>query len=924
MTSRSEETKGSIPFGEPVANDPFSQLQQPSSKESPSKNVADASVLFNDNNDSADFFSNQPSNASTNFFNQQQAVTPESFFDHLGRTSSAKSQEYVSQQPTSLIQAYEPSYTYDQQAPEQNQWQQFDPNVHYYYDEQNVVHYYDPNTNQEYDMSQYGYDYQYDAQYYSQEGYNSNAYASVAGQDQSTQQATVNHYQPDALALAQQQYTSSAQEGYDPNLYAANPTGNHQIQEQQQYSSVQEDYNPNLYSSDPAVVPVDNQSQQQQHNPIQKTFDASLYAANPVDIQQPQEMQQYTSIQDNYNPNMYTANPTDNQQSNYQQQEQHAAIQDSYDPNVYAANPMDNHQSDYQNQQPSQQQQQSYSSVQDNYDPNMYTANLESVPVDSQQRHQSDEQQHAAVQESFDSGLYDPNQVVNTLADNQQQSDDHQNQEQQQQQQQESSEPKTFAAIPAIVSVDKQQADYQQHYNADVYNSENYTTNVFDQQDTVFEDLQSSKDAQVDQNIVSQNSHFTVSSLNENNDTANAAVFDVSSDEPATTDNTMYASQDLNHKEVSQSNYNPELYSIDHKSKTKQEEKGIQLQQEQVEDNQVSPDDVMYFNYQDQTYSPNGFNTHPISPDQQELRTDTPTALVDLNGAPFVEPTVHQGPESQFAEIQLAPASSYISNDATTVPSTTETSQPDLVAYSSGTEQVKSEQSDYPNVEQLNAYEPLTGDSQFEEVQFSQLYKPAETTARAISPNPLPNRVTSPFGSSPFSSTTKPPERILSPPSSLNYGRPSLDHASPRSSLDRSFTDRVASPALPLIPCPDPQCEGENKPKAKFCCECGRPLAGLSRSNTPFSRTATPFAMSEAVQQRNPMDDKKEAMIASLKNFVGHSVLFDTSITVEQKKAALISYVEGRINEFSNEDSKCLLWKIVKLLIEEDGVLGER
>ncbi|KAI9491844.1 Sec23-binding domain of Sec16-domain-containing protein [Zychaea mexicana] len=51
---------------------------------------------------------------------------------------------------------------------------------------------------------------------------------------------------------------------------------------------------------------------------------------------------------------------------------------------------------------------------------------------------------------------------------------------------------------------------------------------------------------------------------------------------------------------------------------------------------------------------------------------------------------------------------------------------------------------------------------------------------------------------------------------------------------------RLASPQLEqLLPCPDPGCEGENKAKAKFCCECGRPLtSGVSRSVTPIMATA--------------------------------------------------------------------------------------
>lgn len=45
----------------------------------------------------------------------------------------------------------------------QGEWYQFDPNVHYYYDEQGQLHYYDPNTNQECD---YQYDQQQASPYY--------------------------------------------------------------------------------------------------------------------------------------------------------------------------------------------------------------------------------------------------------------------------------------------------------------------------------------------------------------------------------------------------------------------------------------------------------------------------------------------------------------------------------------------------------------------------------------------------------------------------------------------------------------------------------------------------------------------------------------------------------------------------------------
>ncbi|KAI9032725.1 Sec23-binding domain of Sec16-domain-containing protein [Phycomyces nitens] len=66
--------------------------------------------------------------------------------------------------------------------------------------------------------------------------------------------------------------------------------------------------------------------------------------------------------------------------------------------------------------------------------------------------------------------------------------------------------------------------------------------------------------------------------------------------------------------------------------------------------------------------------------------------------------------------------------------------------------------------------------------------------------------------------------------------------------LERSSTvppppiSRMVTPQ-PDIPqrCPHPACEGENKARAKFCCECGRPLAGISRSTTPAAPSTQGF-----------------------------------------------------------------------------------
>ncbi|KAI8379686.1 Sec23-binding domain of Sec16-domain-containing protein [Radiomyces spectabilis] len=57
------------------------------------------------------------------------------------------------------------------------------------------------------------------------------------------------------------------------------------------------------------------------------------------------------------------------------------------------------------------------------------------------------------------------------------------------------------------------------------------------------------------------------------------------------------------------------------------------------------------------------------------------------------------------------------------------------------------------------------------------------------------------------------------------------------------ITQRLASPQPEMLyPCPDQLCEGENKAKAKFCCECGRPLGSFSRSSTPATALSPPPA----------------------------------------------------------------------------------
>ncbi|ORE02933.1 hypothetical protein BCV72DRAFT_308677 [Rhizopus microsporus var. microsporus] len=69
-----------------------------------------------------------------------------------------------------------------------------------------------------------------------------------------------------------------------------------------------------------------------------------------------------------------------------------------------------------------------------------------------------------------------------------------------------------------------------------------------------------------------------------------------------------------------------------------------------------------------------------------------------------------------------------------------------------------------------------------------------------------------------------------------------------------------------LLPCPDPHCTGENKPRSKFCEECGRPLT-MSRSATPLSsvtralslqQISDPYALQRSASPRPVMNQQMQ------------------------------------------------------------------
>ncbi|KAI9309386.1 Sec23-binding domain of Sec16-domain-containing protein, partial [Cunninghamella echinulata] len=190
-----------------------------------------------------------------------------------------------------------------------------------------------------------------------------------------------------------------------------------------------------------------------------------------------------------------------------------------------------------------------------------------------------------------------------------------------------------------------------------------------------------------------------------------------------------------------------------------------------------------------------------------------------------------------------------------------------------------------------------------------------------------------------------------------------------------------------LVPCPDPNCEGENKPRAKFCSECGRPLASLSRASTPMapfspqtqSYAPSPYQSHQQSQawyappdplQRNKgyplasfgfggklcltfpnktpskvspsgvqLKDVKELTLPNvnhLSDFIG-SILMNASVDLDTKKQSAITYMNTRIDEFYSSlqslqpysngyyhlENKMHLWQLVKILIEVDGFISD-
>ncbi|CEI87060.1 hypothetical protein RMCBS344292_01480 [Rhizopus microsporus] len=166
-----------------------------------------------------------------------------------------------------------------------------------------------------------------------------------------------------------------------------------------------------------------------------------------------------------------------------------------------------------------------------------------------------------------------------------------------------------------------------------------------------------------------------------------------------------------------------------------------------------------------------------------------------------------------------------------------------------------------------------------------------------------------------------------------------------------------------LLPCPDPHCTGENKPRSKFCEECGRPLT-MSRSATPLSsvtralslqqisdpyalqRSASPcLVMNQQMQENDFLARKKGCPIVAfgfggkivvsfpqrvpdyytstihsrpgpikikhLKEYCQPSsfpgpVLHDSKVGIKQKKRDIAAYITQQLETFEREKTSLL------------------
>ncbi|KAK4520917.1 uncharacterized protein ATC70_006800 [Mucor velutinosus] len=1028
------------PASEPAAKKDEVKDKQPAvstaQEQQPKAVVGDAASLFGNSGDgNADlFFSSTNASAhatpqsvhpplatnasAASFFDQPQAAatTAYSFFDDLGQQHSAtdltqsysqESQQHSTNPASNLTQAYDPntcnSYDYSQQPAlqeqeqqqqqyDQAQWIQFDPNQHYYYDDQGQVHYYDPNTNQEYDMSQYGYDqqgqtydYQYNpqyAEYYAQQGYDPNAYAAttaatdagnIGDQQQQAYASVQDNYDPSAYAptTATPQPSESATATaaaasdlhyYQPSNYAAHPSSQMQ-QQQADYSS--QSYAP-MNTNAVAEVPAQLQSEQ--------TIDTQHYTAEQQ--QDPYSMQSYPAVDTSAG---VVADADQQQQSDYNYQ--------SYDPNTAttAVTTSEFEQSQF---------------GQDVYAPvDLNNTNYSSIQADFEaedlQQPQAPPPPPAAA--SKDVGppppAGPPKSVLSPPPP----------------------PPKSTNISPPPPQTNTPLATLTAHRDSmDV----NEVPELSEQQkEAPQEDLNDLDDLVLGGSDSQQQQQDLVSNMMDRLTVADGAY-----DTEKTTDEAAAKhSRDVNVASSTEDQKVPEaeikteptvfasVLSADEPCETKnKEEFSINDQKEKKEEEKpaITSQDASYFPLQSSEDHTGISSSQHVLDQNEQISSYEPDQSITYDFNYGSEPTTQPaenayepdqaiGFESQ-AVTGYEPTTSYEPQQASAYdpeqvasyePSASYEPQQQTAHYEPRQNDTYAPQETSYEPQQTSGYEP-TG----HEPQSTNAYDPSNTTTRGYEPQqyggyesaapstqygaPLPTsttaaserNMTSPPPSGPpragsIKSVASPPPAMQSyyPQRANSITEPDRRHhsSSPFAGyygnnngmnpqypvMERSatvpppMTERMASPRPQLIPCPDRLCEGENKPKAKFCCECGRPLAGISRSTTPsaispsaysaagmegFSPMSTAVFGSVAAEpvQRTALDEKKDEMVASLKQFVENSVVVQVDLDEQEKRRRAMAYIDSRLASFV--ESKAILWRVVQAMMEHSTcVLGD-
>ncbi|KAF7726142.1 vesicle coat component [Apophysomyces ossiformis] len=922
--------------------------------------AGDASALFGatgDNQNTDSLFGNV-ANSAASFFDQhvssydpQKGSQTASFFDQVVPTTQGLEKELT--ETVQSVNAAAPNAATDPAAIQYDpgaenyyaQYQTFDPNVHYYYDEQGQLHYYDPNTNQEYDYS-----YEQYAQYYGQQGYDTQGYGVQTQETQyyayGTDQRTYDTSQAYHAQEQQQQYDPNAQyttRQADQTTGLTTPA-NSNIGVVHGEHSKDESHSAERKSSiatyaDATVTAIAHQEQQQSahiepqqlEGVVETKYDLHYYA-------QSQQAQHYTYGQEHA---VYDATQSyDTQQRPFyeyapRQSEQQSLMHDSI--STLEINGLIDQHANPSYEQPSPPQ----NDLSSHYMPIETSATTERGTVADQGKESVGGSQEQAQYGSWA-------MEASTTADHySEQSHVPSGQE--------------HPYVPDTQGVEANESILTRQSNAEISDSVELPLKPQNEKiDDHTNDRQFDPVAEYDVQQHHANTEYTIS----DNAVSQQSGYAVTTQQPATIPVT------------DQEEANPK---VEYGSQLDTYDPGFEQPAmiPVVDVNTQEENDVSVAEYHPSTHSYDPFSQHTAT---------IPTEEADIQQAQDISITQYGWEENVY--------------DRTT-----------QVATSSG----------------VSSYDAYYAKDQSTEITSVSGHKEEESPNTMSDTHYAPNQQFAGHGY----------DRRLSTPDNQQYPTHTM--------LERSSTvpppaiARLTSPQPDtLIPCPDANCEGENKPKAKFCCECGRPLAGISRSTTPAARysdsvssTTIPYHLPPMksiiyaptppdayaptaeygqtnafgtmeplettggyteeiaqVQQELPPDPlnrskgcplvtfgfggkiclmypqtvqrftassgapitktmpsiiqikslrsvlgEQSSNVSNLSQFVG-PVLMDSKAGVKSKKKDVLAYMEKRITEFKSSlhegssyydrtQAKILLWEVVYTLIQKEGTIGD-